>query len=65
MKIKNISTSHLTFGYGDDAVTLAPDETSGDLKLKADDIHVAAHLAAQNIEVTGRGAPKADEPAAH
>lgn len=63
MKITNTSSSHLTFGYGDDSVTVAPGETSPDLKLKADDVYVQAHLTAQNITVTGRDAAKAAEAA--
>lgn len=63
MKITNTSNQHLTFGYGDEAETVPPGETSSDLKLKADDPYVVAHLTAQNITVTGRDASKATEAA--
>lgn len=60
MKITNISNAVLTFGYGKEAESIRPGETSSDLKLAADDRFVVAHLAAKNIEVTGRNAPKAE-----
>jgi hypothetical protein len=63
MKITNTSKSTLTFGYGKDAETVLPGETSSDLALKADDPHVVAHLTARNITVTGREASKASEAA--
>ncbi len=63
MKITNVSTSVLTFGYGKDAESVLPGETSSDLKLAADDPYVVAHLTAQNITVTGREASKATEAA--
>lgn len=61
MKITNNIKEALTFGYGDDAHTIMPGETSPDLKLKADDPFVTAHFNAGNITVTGRNAPKADD----
>ena len=63
MKITNNSTAHLTFGYGSEAETVAPGETSSDLRLKGDDPHVVAHFNAGNITVTGRNAPKTDDTA--
>lgn len=63
MKITNNCSSTLTFGYGKDAESVPPGETSSDLKLAADDPYVVAHLNAQNITVSGREASKATEAA--
>lgn len=63
MKItNNLTTGSITFATGDGPVTVRAGETSPDLKVKADDVLVVAHRNAGNITLSGRGAPRDEEP---